>query len=83
MIKIDNENNESPNQRRKLKKNTQLQITSWVIPTSEPSLNQESTNSVVRKIKTEKTEIKTALKKKIKLYIIRWELKLRIIRSLK
>ena len=38
--KIENENNEPPTQRSKLKKNIQLQMTYWVLTTSEPSLNQ-------------------------------------------
>ena len=37
-------------------------MTSWVITTSEPLLNQVYTKSLVHKIKTEKTENKTALK---------------------
>ena len=37
-------------------------MTSWVLTTNEPSLNQESTESVVHKIKTEKTESKNAMK---------------------
>ena len=45
-----------------MKKNTQLQITLWFITISEPSSNQESTNSVVNKIRYENTEIKTSLK---------------------
>ena len=45
-----------------MKKNTQLQITLWFITISEPSSNQESTNSVVNKIRYENTESKTSLK---------------------
>ena len=37
-------------------------MTSWVLTTNEPSLNQEYTKSVVHKIKTEKTESKNLLK---------------------
>ena len=47
-------------------------MTSWVLTTSEPSLNQESTKSVVHNIKTEKTKSKTALKTENKLYRRRW-----------
>ena len=60
--KIENENNERHTQIRKLKKNIQLQMKSWVLTTSEPSLNLSSTESVVHKINTEQTESKTALK---------------------
>ena len=59
---IENENNEPPSQRSKMKNSTQLQMTSWVLTTSEPSLNQEYRKSVVHKIKTGKIESKTELK---------------------
>ena len=65
-IKIYIENNEPPTELRKLKNNTQIQMTSRVITTSEPLFNQESTNSVVHKIKTKMTGSKTALKTKNK-----------------